>query len=565
MPEVNLLGYQGNLGLGQGSNAQIPVFAPDENLNFVNQNLRDIMARDAAKNMREYEVKLQDRDNLNNLLLRNEVSYGKINPEYQPYFDAATKNTKEKFLAWGGDFNNTNGFREYQDSVQNLKDLTAQLQGRSAGLNQLAGERAKQTLPSKQQLYDNAIAKERQKETQKGGIWSPVDPVQQMFSASLDPFQKVAVEQVTEEVDPATGVGMRKTGYDWNSALKNGQLLSLDPEEGENVRQTIAMFEDTPPDQLQGLIQGFNNNLKRFNATKGITDPANPNYVQFKPLVADPSTGRYHINESPAEFAAKLSLATKDAFGSSTPTINKDFAKLANDNAELGLKRQKLALDAQKLGIDRAKAGAYIRSANANAKKIEDSLSAQVTTIEPQYQKFIQAIKPGGLKVSLMEKIFSGGKLTGSRKVEGRGNLDIIPVTALSASDQYINGPVVDQKGKLTVGRLEPFAPHDNKGSAYYVPRYVDPLNGSRVSLAKLPDDIEEGYKITNAKKRITKEDYLKALLSAGKLELVVEGKNGSVNYSDMLKSAKLINAQATTKGEENINPTEPESSFPTE
>lgn len=558
MAEINLLGYQGNAALGQGSNPQIPVFSPDENLNFVNQTLRDVMSRDAQKNIMLYQQRIADRDALTNQLINNQVSFKNINPEYQPFYDSAKGEVEKNYLAWGGDYNDTNGFRKYQDSVQNLKDITAQLQARTIGLKGLQAERAKQTLPSKQALFDKQIAKEREKEKQKGGIWSPVDPVQQIFSASLDPFQKVAVEQVRDNVDPATGIGVKETFYDWNNALKNGQLMALDPEDGENIRQTITMFEDAPPDQLSSLIDGFNKNLDVFNKSRGIIDPANPNYIRFKPLVQDPQTGRLHLNESPAEFAAKLSLATKDAFGSSTPTINKDFAKLANDKAELDLKRQKLALDAQKLGIDRAKAGAYIRSANANADKIRASLEAQATTIEPQYQKFIQAIVPGSVSVS--RNIFKGGNLFSSSK---EGAIDRIPTTSLTAGDQFINGPVVDSKGKISVGRLVPFTTTDKKRSSYYVPRYVDPVSGSVITLGKLPPEIQAALDIKNRDRvkadKISKEEYVKSLLRNNVLDLIVEGQNGSVNYSDMLKSAKTLNAQVTTKGEENINPEVPE------
>jgi hypothetical protein len=48
-----------------------------------------------------------------------------------------------------------------------------------------------------------------------------------------------------------------------------------------------------------------------------------------------------------------------------------------------------------------------------------------------------------------------------------------------------------------------------------------------------------------------------------GEEKIILQGKNGSANYTSMAQSAKTINAAATTKGEENIM--NPPASLPNE
>lgn len=549
--------YTGNAGLGFGSNPDVPVANTD--LSVLNDTMRTIMLQNNDWNVRQYQQKIKDRDNLNQLILNNEVSAGGIDKEYQPYYDEALKRSQKLFEEWGGDFNNTAGYRKYQEGIQQLKDVAAQAQMKTLARSGREKERAQIGSPTKKEDFDRWSAAEDKK-----SFWSTPGIYQPLYDWDGDKIFALAKPITTTKAGTVDNpISETTTLYTYDNTLKNSQdqwlndIPTRDAAEGINKE-----LMNLPPERRANYFSGINNQLQKYNndvgqqlygrpLQQGDKEFATPVDARF-----DPQSGQLLVGEPMQTFAAKIALAHQPTFVTKGQSVDKDFAKLGNDKAELELKKQKLALDARKLGIDAAKAGAYIRNMDANARKINDSIAAQVTTIEPQYQKFIQAIVPAGNIVS--RKVFTNGKLVDTQ----RASLDIIPVNSLSAGDQLINGPVVDAKGKIIVGKLEPYPETGKKQGTYYIPRYVDPINGTRINLAKLPADMEEGYRITNAKKKITKEDYLKALLSNGALDLVVEGKNGSVNYSDMLKSAKLINAAATTKGEENINPTEPASTY---
>src|SRR4029078_6200956 len=97
---ADLLSYQGNAGLGVGSNPQIPVVADKTNLDTINQTGRDIMLLDNERNIKIFQQKIKDRDELAKMILEDQVSTGDILPEYQPHFDKAKKAVEESFYKW---------------------------------------------------------------------------------------------------------------------------------------------------------------------------------------------------------------------------------------------------------------------------------------------------------------------------------------------------------------------------------------------------------------------------------------------------------------------------------
>ena len=72
---AELMTYQGNSGLGLGSNPQIPVTSGDslENTNVV---LRDIAAREAQKDILRWQQKVTDQKNLMAALSEGEIKVG---------------------------------------------------------------------------------------------------------------------------------------------------------------------------------------------------------------------------------------------------------------------------------------------------------------------------------------------------------------------------------------------------------------------------------------------------------------------------------------------------------
>jgi hypothetical protein len=543
--------YTGNAGLGFGSNPGIPVSSPNDNLKVIEDTSRDIMLLDAERNMKLYQQKIKDRDSLTDLILKNQVSTKDIDEGYLPKFLSIKKDAEKAYDDWGGNFNNIKGYKKYQDTISGLQDYAAHAQTNTAQLKKLQQDRATETLPWKQKQLDKWI--DQQESKTKKDPWATVDPYQNLFSFSIDPLNKL---YKTGTATSYSKDGMFKyddTYGDYNATLKTAQNEYLNNgETSEDMRQFFDKVDAYDPVLKKKFIESVNGQLKKYNEERGL-QPGQPGYADD--VIMDP-TGR--IKDPQPTFAAKYSLAQQEKFTTRTPVFNKDIATY-------GLNKEKLALQAKKLDIDAGKAGAYIKNLNAKTEKWLRENKDESTNVEHQYQDFVDNIKPGGIAV------------TDKKTKKATGKLDAVFLDELPGSYQYINGPIVGMKtittkdgkttstptGKVEVGKLDPFT--DSKGRPYYIPRYVDPESGEKVSLDS--DDYKSKFRESKQGGFTGNyDDYVRILLKKGAIEMVLQGKNGTANYTSMYQSAKTLNNEGSKKGQENIEnppPDDPDDNTP--
>lgn len=548
--DVNLVGYQGNAGLGLGTNADIPVGGGG--LGAINGTLRDLMLMDNEKNVRLYNQKIKDRDALQQQILQGAVSTGEIFPDDQKYVDQSRKGVEDAFKTWGGDQNDTDGYRKYQTAVTKLQDTVTHAQTRWAGIKKLQQEKSQQTLPSRISEYDSHI-----KEQEAKPFGAQIDPYQQLHDFNIDDITG-GVTPVVTQTDSDKPISYDVGTVDYGDVLKNKRNAYINDRDAAN---SMDQFSDKlsryDQPQLKKTIADSNTRLAQYNSDRGLVE-GQPGYAApIQTHLAD--DGTLVIAEPATDLAAKYALASHSGgFVTRTPKVNLGLLKAQYDKAKLGIDQQKVNLEAKKVGIDQQKATAYVKHMTAATKKITDAAQQDGTDITQEYNSFIDAIKPGSVQVN-----------TGGKKA---GNLDAILLNELPAGLQYINGPVVDDKGKVTAGRLIPFSSggkYDKKGEPlgdpYYIPKYVNPTTGEKLDLSKLPKDIQDGY--DQAKKQgVSKDDYIRILLKKGYLELQLQGKNGLANYTSLAQSAKLINNQTSKKGQENVmNPPESSPNAPEE
>jgi hypothetical protein len=546
----SITSYTGNAGLGFGSNPGIPVSSPNDNLKIIQDTSRDIMLLDSERNLRLYNQKIRDRDSLTDLILKNQVSTKDIDEQYLPKFLSQKKDVEKAYDDWGGDFNNIKGYKKYQDTVAGLQDYAAHSQTNTAMLKKLQQERAAETLPWKQKQLDKWI--DQQESKTKKDPWATVDPYQNLFSFSIDPINKL-YKTSTGTSFSADGLFKYEDTYgDFNATLKNAQNEYLNNgETSEDMRQFFGQVEQYDPIQKKRLVESLNSQLQKYNQERGL-QPGQNGYADPIEMVPGPD-GTFRIKSDPATFSAKYSLAQQEKFTSRTPSFNKDFATY-------GLNKEKNEILAKKAGIEAEKADAYARNLNAKTNKWLKENKDQSTNIEHQYQDFVDNIKPAGIV------------LTDAKTKKQTGSLDAVFLDELPASYQYINGPIVGTKttttkdgkatvtvtGKVDVGRLEPYSSKD--GRPYYIPRYVDPESGEKVSLdsdtyrSKFRESRKSGFPGSY-------DDYVRILLKKGAIEMVLQGKNGTANYTSMYQSAKTLNNEGAKKGQENIENPPPDES----
>lgn len=537
---AELLSYTGNAGLGLGSSPGIPVSPDKPNLDVINQTARDIMLLDNERNMKLFQQKISDRDTLTKMILDDKVSTGDILPQYQQHFDQAKKEVERSFFQWKGNFNDLSGYSKYKDAVQHLKDVAAHAQVNTKEINQLRGEQAKATLPRKKEDIGKWIDQQLNQD-----FFNPVVPYQQFHDFNMDDVLAGVNPIKTEITDPKNPLFKYDVTYvDYNDILRNKRNQYInDQDAADSIDSFVTKFQRYNPGQQKQALDAIDAQILKYNADRGFT-PADPNYVSKiqRQLGAN---GQTLITEPQSTFAAKYALANQAQFVTKVPKFQKDIG-------EYGLKSRKLDIEAAKLGIDRTKANAYMRHMDALTWKINNELKSQGTNVEKQYTDFINAIKPIGIDIR------KGGVTKTTEPA--------IFLNELPQGYQFINGVIADKKGKVVAGKLEPFISTDPGKQPYYIPKYVNPQTGEKIDLKKLPPDMQEGYDLTRKKRNISLDDYVKALLKKGAIELILRGQNGTANYTSMYQSAKTLNAAATTKGEENvINPPASEPQTPEE
>lgn len=541
---VSLTNYTGDAGLGFGSNASIPATATNPNMDVINNAIRDVLLLDNQKNIQLFQQKVKDRDALTEMIMNNEVSSGDILPEYRTHFDEAEKRATQSFEKWGGNFNDKEGYRKYQSAITDLKDIATHAQAKTLSMRQLEKEKSAQVLPRKQAEYQQWI--DRQKAEP---FWNPVTPYQQLHDFAIDDILagvKTFSREVQDPNNPDPAFKVTETYVDFDDIVRNKRNQYVnDQDAADSIDQMFDKFQRLGPDQLVPTLDAMDAQIEKYNQERGLSQGTRGYVPKINRAVVN---GQTLIREPKTDFAAKYALANQGQFVSRTPKFNKDLAGY-------GINKAKLALQAKKLGIDAAKAGAYIRNLDAKTKKFLEQEQAAGTNVAKMYEGFVNVMKPRNIVTTF------GGKET--------GRLDAVMVNEIPESYRLINGPLLNPKtGKVIVGSLEPFVT-TKTNEPYYIPRYVNSQTGDAIT--RDSDFIKETFQAwrnpgndpVTGKPIVpykgTVDDMMKTLLKTGSLELQLQGKNGTANYTSMYQSAKALNALGTTKGEENIiNPPEP-------
>lgn len=527
---VNLLSYTGDANLGFGSNPNISPSA-NVNLDAINNTARNIMLLDNERNIKLFNQKINDRDNLLNMIASDQVAIGDILPEYQPVFDDAKKKMEDVFFKWKGNFNDTKGFQEYKAARQNLQDVAAKAQVNTVGIKALEREKAQKKLPRDVEDIDKHLQKQRQK-----SIWDDITPYQNAHDFSMAKILSGVNEQKRTVADPKDPLISYDESYvDYDDVLRNKRNDFInDQEAAEDIDQFYGKIQRLDTPSLRKTLDGLNGQLELYNKERGLM-PGQKGYappIKVETVDVD-GEDKLVIQEPKSDFAAKYALANRPAFVSRSTRFNKDAAKNALDN-------RKLDLAAKKLDVDASKARAYVRNMDAKTKQLAKKLEAEGTSIEGMVNAFIDGVEFQGLGITP-----KGGTKT---------NQDIVNMRNLPKGFQFINGVILDSKGKVNAGQLEPFQTTDSSKEPYYISKYKHPGTGETFTLNKLPADLQEGYELTKQKSPgFTKDMYIRALMKGKKLELILQGKNGTANFTSMLQAAQALNAVGTTKGEENI------------
>lgn len=549
---VDILDYQGNAGLGLGSN-DIPVTTADNaGYQALRGTLRDIMLNNNQKNILEWRQKIADRDKLNQLIAANQVPPGEIEQKDMPYFEQAKKDMEKAYDKWGGNFQDTKGFQDYMQAHQNLENVANHGKARALAFANLRQERNKTEIPERQKKMDEWYAKQKAKPFE-----DQIDPYQQMYDFNIDPINGFAQTILAKTVkDPNYPFKTDEVSvYDYPTALKNAKTGWLNNRDVANdINEFQDQFQRYDPNQRRGALQALNSQLDRYNDEVGKATigrklaEGDKNYAA--PVKYSDVGGQVIIQEPVQDFAAKYSLANQSQFVKHTPKFNKDEAKFLLDDADL---KRKMLNDARNYGLNKQKTAAYVNHMNAQSKALADKLDNGDVDIQKDYDTLIDK-SVAGLNYH-SEKTFKNGKVIGQTPYEPKYSPVIFADDLPSGIDMFA-APTLDSKGKVIPGTI-PWKTNDS-GKKYVDVEYLDP-SGNKIdlddaTLKKQYENSQKDHSFNGTFKQYVdyKIDKMKGFLKDPNVgvTLVIKGKDGRpINFSSAYKNARLIQSQNKKKG----------------
>jgi len=543
---IDLLSYKGDADVGLGSNPGIPAIA-NSNLKVINDSARDVMLLNNERNILKWKQKVADRDKLNELILQNQVEPGEIKKEYQPLFDRAKSDVEKEYIKWGGNMNDTDGFRKYQDKVGMLKDLTAHARVKTLGLQALQQQAAKETLPWKKQKVQDFIDQQ-----QKKGFWDQVDPYQELYSFNIDPVNKLYKTGTTLQRSP-DGVTTYEDVYgDYDQTLKNAQNEFVNQgETAQDMSEWYKHFDEYDPTQKRKAIEAVNGQLDKYNKERGLIQ-GQPGFVNPLKTVADPNNpDNPRLAEPIQDFSAKWALSQQEKFLTRTPKI--DYKLLA-----AGTARERANVDATykntMAATARMKAGAYIDNVKSLIKSRKSATEAD----------------------NQLDELYTRNILQQPSLIEGLGN-NKVRLANIPAENSL---PVFTLKGKtpeqlIPIGGTPVYDKYDDtkrtkpsKGAKvlYYEGGHYQPIyrfNGKQISTPEIQDIYAKFKEQQGNKWAGGMDDFIKLAIQNKKFDFLMKGANGTTDQELSRAAQRAISNADTKKGQEGVFAPPPDDQVP--
>lgn len=542
---IDILNYRGDADLGLGSNPGIPAIA-NTNLKVISDTARDVMLLNNERNILQWKQKVSDRDKLNELVLQNQVDPGEIKKEYQPYFDRAKSDVEKEYIKWGGNMNDTEGFRKYQDKVGMLKDLTAHARVKTLGLQALQQQAAKETLPWKKQKIQDFIDQQNKK-----GFWDQVDPYQELYSFNIDPINKLYKTGTTLTRSPDGVTTYEDTYGDYAQTLKNAQNEFVNQgETAEDMQQWYQHFDAYDPTQKRKTIEAVNGQLQKYNQERGLVQ-GQDGYVDPLKILADPQNpGNMRLAEPIQDFSAKWAVSQQEKFLTRTPKI--DYKLLAAGTAR------------ERANVDAAYKNTMAATANMKAKAYVDNMKSLIKSRNPTEAD------------NQLDELYTRNLLQQPSLIEGLGG-NKVRLANIPAENSL---PVFTIKGKMP----EQLIPIDgtpiydkyddakktkpSKGAKvlYYQGGHYQPIyryNGKKIDTPAIQDIYAKFKQQQGDKWKGGIDDFIKLAIQNKKFDILMKGANGTTDQELSRAAQRAISNADTKKGQEGIFSPPPEDLVP--
>lgn len=314
MPE-NLLSYQGNAGLGLGSNPNIPAIGK-EDFDNIEQAARDISLQDNQWNVLKYQQKQKDQAAFREAVDNGQISQGEILPEYQPVFDAAKKRVTD-FYQKNGDklISDPNLYRQYQTLITDAKDVATHAQVNTNTIKRLQKQKADETIPFKQAQIQKHI--DAQINGTKSDFWNQAQEYQKLHELNIADISGVSPAAIVKTVrqdpnNPLTSYDRSVVDYDQILKEKYNDFVNdTTGEKADSQSKFYQKMQDKPVLELGQTLNSMDAQIDRYNKARGFKEGM-PGFVS--PIKRAAVGGRLLIQESIPDFTAKYALTSQPQF-----------------------------------------------------------------------------------------------------------------------------------------------------------------------------------------------------------------------------------------------------------
>lgn len=532
---TELQAYKGDIGLGQGSNADISVTNPNNNLNILNDAISDLKNKNYETNLRLFNQKIADRETLRKLIADGQVQAGEIDPQYRPIFDAADKRVRDALSNIKGD-NDEKGIENYMSAVRDLKDVAAHAQLNTLGLKQLQSEKAAQPLAYQQDLIQKHI--DNQKNNTAKDFWQSISPYQKMYDWDVNKIN--AYKANTSSVQNATQENpydITTTYADYEQTRRNALNDYLNPngEGAENMRQFANAIQSYTPQQLRSFVNGLNTQIDKANAQISAINPnAKPvEHVKATVLNAGTPNEQIAIQEQIPDLAAKYAFANQDKFVTQQSQFNDKLGKYNTDLMKAGIDREKLGVAWYNAETARKRQKIYEAWRNFQMGDNDQTLVNNFNSLSNYIQP--NAISKRNLVIDNKTGAIKSATPTGE-------TYDVIAIDDIPMGYKMIGGVTYDDKAKKVI----PVELHGHKaanGKYYY---YVDYFDGNGNKINKKSQSVVSDYNASlKSGFKGSIDDFMKLNIQRGNYMMQLKGSNGTATPMSALQSQKLINANA--------------------
>lgn len=508
--------------------------AQQERFKMLADTTKTIALLDQEANTKRWVQKINDRDAALDAYMKGSASVKDYLPQDEPALKSARQQYDDAYTEWSKNINNPETTKKFKQAQDNLSDIAGRLALRAKSKEDQEAATASMTNPDDIAGNNKNMDSWLNGKDQNG---KPAIPTiwQKFKNFNEDEFNKQAVINTTNLPSKDGLYNIPFSRFDYNKTLEaiRGSEKELgNPSTIANQYQMHYFNDVMPVADQEKKIQSINEAIDEHNASAKPED-------QVPQLSVAKINGRYQLTDDPANYATKYLLA-QNPDKSGAPVANEGAVKV---RAELEKERHDKGIE----GAAYIKADAYKGHMDALNKQIDDKVKDNSTTVAKEYEGFVNNFSPKGITVTAP---------TGKKS-----SLDAVFIDELPKSFQDIGGitinDVVDPKTqlptgaqKIGVGHIEPFTSKD--GREYYIPKYVDPVSGKNMDYdSDKLNGVYKGWKKQGYKG--TYDDFFKTMLKNGGVQLVLQGKDGTANYTSMYQSAKTINAMGEGKSKENI------------